>query len=323
MKNQLKLFSIIIVLFFAAGTGCVWDKSAAPVPVNPIACDTTNVSYDSTIVGILQKNCYACHSSSLASGGVILTDYNGVLTVVNNGQLWNAINFSPGVVGMPLSGSKLSDCDIAMIGAWINAGAPAGGGGNTNEKDSVCYENEIQPILNSYCAKSGCHDAITHKEGYNLSDFSDVMSLVKPGNPGDSKLIKVMKKTDEDKMPPPGNAAPTADQITLIEKWISEGAKTGIDCNVGGCDTSNVTFSGSVVSILQINCYGCHSAPTPGGGVLLTSYNGVKTVVDNGKLWGAISFSQGYIGMPYNGSKMSDCNIAEIRIWIDGGALNN
>jgi hypothetical protein len=244
--------------------------------------------------------------------------------VVNNGQLWGAINFSSGFVGMPYNGIKMSDCDIAQIGAWIDAGAPGTGGTDTtNQKDSVCFENEIQPILNSYCAKSGCHDAITHEEGYNLSDFSDVMSLVKPGNPGNSKLIEVMKKTDEDKMPPPGNAAPTADQIALIEQWITEGAQTGIDCNVGGCDTTNVTFSGTIVPLLQSNCYGCHSSPGTGGGIILTSYSDVLTVVNNGKLWGAVNFNQGFIGMPYNGSKMSDCNIAKIRIWIEAGALEN
>jgi Fe-S cluster biogenesis protein NfuA len=242
--------------------------------------------------------------------------------VVTNGKLWGSINFNGGFIGMPNNGSKLSDCDIAQIGAWINAGAP-NDGGSTNLKDSVCFENEILPILNSYCAKSGCHDAITHKEGYNLADYASVMTIVKPGNPNGSKLIEVMKKADEDKMPPAGNTAPTAEQITLIEQWITEGAQTGIDCNVGGCDTANVTFSGTIVPILQGNCIGCHSAPVGSGGVILTTYADVLTVVNNGKLWGAVNFSPGFIGMPYNGSKMNDCNIAKIRIWINAGAPDN
>ena len=149
------------------------------------------------------------------------------------------------------------------------------------------------------------------------------MSIVKPGNPSDSKLIKVMQESGEDKMPPNGNAAPTTEQIALIEQWISEGALQGIDCNVGGCDTTNVTYSGSIVPILQTNCYGCHSSPNPGGGILLTTYDGVLAAVNSGKLWGAINFDQGYVGMPKNGSKMDECNLAKIRIWIKDGAPNN
>ena len=296
-----------------------WINAGAP---GSGECDTTNITYNGTIASILQNNCYACHTGPVGSGGVILTNYGDVLTVVNNGKLWGCINFDPGFIGMPNNGNKLTDCDIAKIGAWINAGAPEGSG-TTNQKDSVCYENEVQPILNTYCAKSGCHDAITHKEGYNLADLNDVMSLVNPGNPAGSKLIKVMKKTDEDRMPPPGNAALTPDQIAFIEKWISEGAQTGIDCNVGGCDTTNVTYSGSIIPILQNNCYGCHTGPTGGGGVILTSYADVLVVVNNGKLWGAVNFNPGFVPMPYNGSMMSACDLAKIRIWIDGGALNN
>lgn len=308
--------------------GCMWDKADAPVPIPPpppTECDTTNITYDSTIVPILQSNCYGCHNSSIASGGINLTTYSGVLAVVNSGQLWGSVNFNSGYTGMPYNGNKLSDCDISQIGIWINAGAPGSDDTSiTNLKDSICYENEIQPILNTYCAKSGCHDAITHEEGYNLSDYSDVMSLVKAGNPGDSKLIKVMKKSDpEDRMPPSGNAQLTSDQIALMEQWILEGALTGIDCNVSDCDTANVTYSGTVMPILQAYCYGCHSSPNGSGGIILTSYNDVVTLVNNGKLWGSINFLSGYIGMPYNGNKMSDCNLAKIRIWIDSGAINN
>jgi len=133
-----------------------------------------------------------------------------------------------------------------------------------------------------------------------------------------------MKKSDpEDRMPPQGNPAPTTDQIALIEQWITEGAKQGVDCNVGGCDTTNVTYSGSIVPILQTNCYGCHTGPTGSGGVILTSYNDVLTVVNNGKLWGSVNFDVGYSSMPKNGSKMDDCALAKIRIWIDAGAPNN
>jgi hypothetical protein len=214
---------------------------------------------------------------------------------------------------------------------WNKTAAPlptsngnGNGGGSGNIKDSICYTNEIQPILNTYCAKSGCHDAITMEEGYNLSDYSNVMWLVKPGNPQDSKLIKVVGENGDDKMPPAGNPAPTTDQVALIEQWISEGAKLDIDCNVSsGCDTSNVTYANTVVAILQNNCYGCHSSAGSGGGIVLTSYSQVKQQVDNGKLWGAINHNAGFIPMPLNGAQLSECSIQQIGAWINAGAPNN
>ena len=92
----------------------------------------------------------------------------------------------------------------------------------------------------------------------------------------------------------------------------------------GNCDTSAVTYSGSVRTALQNNgCLGCHAGSTPSGNVLLDNYNSVKIYVHNGKLYGAISHSAGYSPMPQGGNKMTNCTISQIKAWIDAGALNN
>jgi hypothetical protein len=86
------------------------------------------------------------------------------------------------------------------------------------------------------------------------------------------------------------------------------------------CDTANVTYSGSVVPVLQSYCTSCHSGSNQ---VVLTSYNDVLFNVNNGKLLGSVLHTTGYRPMPEGGSKLDDCSIAKISIWINHGAPNN
>ncbi len=89
------------------------------------------------------------------------------------------------------------------------------------------------------------------------------------------------------------------------------------------CDTAIVTFSGSVKPILTANCTSCHSNPDPPLGVLLDRYSCVKAQAINGKLIGVITHSPGFIPMPQNAMKLSDCNIAKIKKWVSAGAPDN
>jgi len=89
----------------------------------PSACDSTTVTYSVTIRNILNNKCQGCHSGAAPSGGVDLSNYNGVKAKVNDGRLWGAINHLPGFSAMPKNGQKLSDCEVALFHKWINAGA--------------------------------------------------------------------------------------------------------------------------------------------------------------------------------------------------------
>ncbi|MEI9958733.1 MAG: hypothetical protein WDM90_21030 [Ferruginibacter sp.] len=89
------------------------------------------------------------------------------------------------------------------------------------------------------------------------------------------------------------------------------------------CDTTTVTYSGSIVPILAANCTGCHGGSVPAGTIDLNTYINVKAQVDNGKLWGAVSHTAGYKPMPKNSDKLSDCNLNKIKLWILAGAPNN
>jgi len=195
---------------------------------------------------------------------------------------------------------------------------PVNGGSN-----EVCFQSDILPLFQSNCAKSGCHDAASNKEGYTLDSYANIIRRgVKPGSATSSKIYKVLFETGGDKMPPAPNADLTAQQKALIGRWINEGAKNTINCGIS-CDTTQFKYAANVSTILGTYCLGCHSGSTPSGSIDLSTYANVKIVATNGRLVGSVSHTAGYSPMPKNASKLSDCQITQIKKWVNAGALNN
>ena len=91
----------------------------------------------------------------------------------------------------------------------------------------------------------------------------------------------------------------------------------------GGCDTSNVSYSGTVTPVLAANCNACHSGNGPSAGIKTDNYNDLMTVVNSGQFKGAINHSAGYSPMPKNAPQLSECNLIKINKWLDAGAPNN
>jgi hypothetical protein len=92
--------------------------------------------------------------------------------------------------------------------------------------ETINYAKQIQPILTSNCAYSGCHDGVTRAKGVQLTDYSNVKKYVTGNNAG--KLYQTITATGGRRMPPSG-ALPQED-ITLIKKWIDQGGLM-LDCN--------------------------------------------------------------------------------------------
>ncbi len=197
--------------------------------------------------------------------------------------------------------------------------------GTPCDTNVVYFSQDILPLLVSNCAKSGCHNTQSHKEGVITDTYQGVLRIVKPGNVNGSKLISAIKSNSgEDRMPPSPAQKMNADQIALISKWIDQGAKDlTCDEGAGQCVTTNVSYSGFVAPVLTAYCTGCHSGGSPSGGLTLTTYENVKTVALSGKLYGSISWNTGFIAMPQGLNKLSQCRIDKIKGWIDEGALNN
>ena len=195
------------------------------------------------------------------------------------------------------------------------------------EPGTIYFQQDILPLLQSACAQSGCHDA-SAAEGIRLDSYAAIFqssesNLVVPGNPGASELWEVLVEDNPDKIMPPPPASPlSSEQIDRVWDWIEQGA-ANLSCE-GGCDTLNVTFSGTVQPILADRCVSCHSGASPDGGVNLSSHSGVVSAVDTRDLVAAVRQTGGGVAtMPPSGNPLTECQIRAIELWIAAGKPNN
>ena len=200
----------------------------------------------------------------------------------------------------------------------VNIPPPVSGPNN-----GVCFQSDVLPLFQSNCAKSGCHDAVSHKGDYVLDSYANIFrDGIIPGNAVNSKIYTVLFESGSDRMPPPPNIDLTAQQKALIGQWINEGARNTINCNIN-CDSNQFKYGANVSLIISTYCLGCHSGPTPSAGFDLSTYIVVNQVAVSGRLVGAVTHAPGYAAMPNGNNKLSDCQIAQIKKWVDAGALNN
>lgn len=93
---------------------------------------------------------------------------------------------------------------------------------------------------------------------------------------------------------------------------------------VTSCDTTAVTYSGTVAKILTSNCNGCHGgAAAAGAGIKLDTYTTVSTYVTNGRLLNSMLHNGQASPMPKGGTKLDACTINKVSSWIKKGAANN
>ncbi|MBK7886356.1 MAG: hypothetical protein IPJ86_03360 [Bacteroidetes bacterium] len=62
---------------------------------------------------------------------------------------------------------------------------------------------------------------------------------------------------------------------------------------------------------------------SPGGGVDLSNYAGVSGAAFDGSLLGSVEHAAGWDAMPKNSARLPDCEIIQIRKWVNAGAPNN
>lgn len=87
-------------------------------------CQTTVVSFSTTIQPILNANCISCHSGAGPSAGIRLANHSEVSAAIDGGRFIGAIKHQSGFSAMPPSGPKLTTCQISQIEAWVAQGKP-------------------------------------------------------------------------------------------------------------------------------------------------------------------------------------------------------
>ena len=91
------------------------------------------------------------------------------------------------------------------------------------------YERDVAPILQKYCA--GCHNPDDHEGKLSVESFDDLQkggehgAAVLAGDPGTSRLIRMVSGTAETKMPPKDQPQPSAEQVAVLKAWVEDGAR--------------------------------------------------------------------------------------------------
>jgi uncharacterized membrane protein len=114
----LAIFVIVVTLI-----SCINKKQDPAVATCDLISNNLIVSFQKDISPILSINCYQCHSSKNASGGVILDNMTYLKAFAENGDLYESIRLrADGTASMP-RGSKLTDCEINTIKLWVMQGS--------------------------------------------------------------------------------------------------------------------------------------------------------------------------------------------------------
>lgn len=123
LKKFLFLLMIFMLVLQAA---CYYDNEEKLYPEGnqPNACDTTSVTYSSTILPIIENKCNVCHSQAAALGNVVLEGYANARQYALSGQFYGSVNQGSGYSPMPQGGGKLPTCDIVAVKKWVEDGAP-------------------------------------------------------------------------------------------------------------------------------------------------------------------------------------------------------
>jgi hypothetical protein len=91
-----------------------------------------------------------------------------------------------------------------------------------------------------------------------------------------------------------------------------------------GCDTLTITYSKTIVPIMNSYCTSCHSGSVPAGDIALDKHDSFAAIIADGSLLGTIKFEAGFPKMPSGATeKIDSCFIKQIQAWVNAGAPNN
>lgn len=80
-------------------------------------------------------------------------------------------------------------------------------------------------------------------------------------------------------------------------------------------------FAAEVQPLINTKCKSCHTASSAGGGIILETYDQIKT--NSAKVLSTMNHAANVSAMPKGEPIMPACEIKKVQLWIDGGMLNN
>jgi mono/diheme cytochrome c family protein len=126
-----------------------------------------------------------------------------------------------------MSNGRLARLLVLSLSALIASGAHA------VTEPKVDFNRDVRPLLSEYCFTCHGPDDAKRKSGLRLDQKESAYKPAKsgktaivPGNAAQSELIKRITTDDEDDQMPPVKTGKhlSPQQITLLQKWVSQGA---------------------------------------------------------------------------------------------------
>jgi mono/diheme cytochrome c family protein len=183
-------------------------------------------SYEKDVLPLFTKYCFTCHGQSSPKLGLDLRTAAGALRGSHNGPVIVKGNPAESLLWAKVSsrqmppavyGQKIPDADIAIVKAWIEAGAPSDAPAKTAAP--------VPPILLSRC--TSCHGEKSAAAGLRLHTVADVLKGSANGPvvvEGFSDRSLVVRRIASHNMPPKGAGAPlTEAEINTVREWIDRG----------------------------------------------------------------------------------------------------
>lgn len=231
-------------------------------PAQPAAGQAAGISFTRQVAPVLVAQCGGCHVTG-RKGGFQMQSYDALM---KTGVVQRGVGDASRLVeviatgDMPRGGGKVQPQDLALLVAWINAGAafdgpdptaplgqaaavpvpPAAGRAAAAEMPArpvvlapgdVSFAFDVAPVLLKNCA--GCHDADQPEARFSMTTFNRLSRGGMSGSPfvagsgADSLIIRKIKGSsgiDGQRMPI-GKPPLSADTIALVQKWIDQGAR--------------------------------------------------------------------------------------------------
>ena len=99
-------------------------------------------------------------------------------------------------------------------------------------KDKIDFNTQVKPILNKKCIS--CHGGVKQKAGFSLLFREEALGntesgkpAIIPGHPEQSELIRRITANDPEERMPYKHPALSPDEISILTKWVKQGAKWG------------------------------------------------------------------------------------------------
>lgn len=229
-------------------------------PVNPLAAAVEPISFVKTVAPILVEHCGRCHVTG-SRGNFNMATFAALAkgppegVVIFPGDVAGSRLIETIETGDMPRGGKVPPAQFKILKDWIAAGAKYDGPSpdipiatfasagapaaaptpaaapmvkRATGAETVSFSKDVAPILLENC--NGCHiDAMQARGRLNMTTFASLLRggdsgvIVEGGKSMTSLLVRKLKGEEGDRMPA-GRPALSTEQITLISKWIDEGA---------------------------------------------------------------------------------------------------